>query len=116
MANFLSVVENRTWFSHKLTDQTDVTSGEDIVEITTIIENADVSLINIATAFSGAGKLYYVDANGNENYLTDPNNDWPAKYIIIASLFLKKNEVIKLRFSTSCSMHHLYVSHGAGVF
>ena len=116
MANFMTVTEARTWFSHTLTDATTVVSGEEIAELTTIINNADVSLINIATAFTDAGKLYYVDANGNETYLTDPNNDYPAKYTILSTFFLKKGETVSLRYSADTTMHHLYVSHCAGVF
>jgi len=116
MANFMTVTEARTWFSHKLTTPTTVVSGEEIAELTTIINNADVSLINIATAFADAGKLYYVDANGNKTYLTDPNNDYPAKYTILATFFLKKGETVSLRYSVDTTMHHLYVSHCAGVF
>jgi len=116
MAGYLNVVENRTWISHSLTTPTVVTAGEEIAALTTIINNADVSLINIATAFTDAGKLYYVDANGNETYLTDPNNDYPAKYTILSTFFLKKGETVSLRYSVDTTMHHLYVSHCAGVF
>lgn len=116
MANFMTVTEARTWFSHKLTTPTTVVSGEEIAELGTIIENADASLINIATVFSDSGKLYYVDSNGNENYLTDPTNDYPGKYTILATFFLKKGETVSLRYSASTTMHHLYVSHCAGVF
>lgn len=113
---FMTVVENRTWYSLSRTDVTSVTADEEIIEIGTIIENADASLINIAAVFSGAGKLYYIDKNGNENYLTDPSSDYPAKYLILATFFLKKGETVSLRYSTSCNMHQLYVTHGAGVF
>ncbi len=116
MANFMTVTEARTWFSHILTDATTVVSGEEIAELTTIINSADVSLVNIATAFTDAGKLYYVDANGNETYLTDPTNDYPSKYTILATFFLKKGETVSLRYSADTTMHHLYVSHCAGVF
>lgn len=112
----MTVTEARTWFSLSTTSPTAVVADEEIAEITTIINNADASIINIATAFSAAGKLYYVDANGNETYLTDPSVNYPAKYTIIASLFLKKDDVISLRYSETATMHHLYVTHGAGVF
>lgn len=116
MAQFLTVVENRTWFSHTLTDVTEVTGGSDIVTITPIIENSDASLINVKVTFESAGKLYYIDKNGNEQYLTDPSQNWPAKKVILATTFLKKGESIKLRFSESCDMYDLYVSHTSGVF
>lgn len=116
MPQFLQVQEQRTWHSHTLTDVTPVNSGEDIVTITPIIENAPVSLVNFKMTFESAGKAFYIDKNGNEHYLTDPNQDWPAKRIILATTFLKKGESIKLRFSTSCDMYDLYVSHTAGVF
>jgi len=116
ISGYLNIVENRTWYTHMLTDSSSVTADSEITEITTLIENADVSLINVATSFSAAGKLYYVDENGNETYLTDPNQDWPAKYTIISSFFLKKDHVVSLQYTSDATMHHLYVSHTSGVF
>lgn len=116
MTGYLNVVENRTWYSHTLTTPTEVTADVEIAEITTIIENAPVSLINICTHFSAAGKLYYVDENGNENYLTTSSQEYPEKDTILATFFLAKGKKVSLRYSTSCDMHDLYVCHGAGVF
>jgi hypothetical protein len=112
----LQYTERRSWFSETLTATTSVTADTEITEITTLINNADVSLISIDAVFSAAGKLYYVDENGNENYLTPSSVDYGAKDTILATFFLKKGLTVSLRYSASCTMHHLYVCHTSGVF
>jgi uncharacterized pyridoxamine 5'-phosphate oxidase family protein len=115
-SNFLQVVENRTWVSHALTDPVSVTADTEIAEITTIVENSDVSIVSLDAVFEDAGKLYYVDANGKSNYLTDPSQNYPAKKVILATFFLKKGDTVSLRYSGNTTLYHLYVVHGAGVF
>jgi hypothetical protein len=116
MGSSLQMVENRTWPSHILTDPVSITADTEIAEITTVVENSDVSVISLDAVFEDAGKLYYVDSNGKYNYLTDPSQNYPAKKVILATFFLKKGETISLRYSSNTTFYHLYVVHGAGVF
>lgn len=112
----MSVSEQRTWYSHTQSDPVSVSGGVEIESIPTIIENTSASLVSIKTTLSAAGKLYYVDENGNSHYLTDPNNDWPAEMVILATTFVKTGTSISLRFSTDATMYDLYVSHTGGLF
>ena len=112
----MTVNEQRTWYTHTITDPTSVDAGVEIANISTVIENTDASLISIKATFGSAGKLYYVDENGNSHYLTDPNNDWPSEYVILATTFVKTGKSISLRFSATTTMYDLYISHTGGLF
>lgn len=111
------ITELRTWVDSLTTSTpTSVTADTEIVEINTIIENTDVSLISIQCAFSVAGQLYIQDENGNRMYLTDPSQDYPAKFQIISTFMLGKGKTASLRYSASGTMHNLIIVHSGGVF
>ena len=110
------IVELRTWPTTTLTDATSVTADTEIIELSTIIENTDVSFISIQCAFSVAGQLYVQDENGNKMYLTDPSQDYPAKFQILSTFLVKKGKTMSLRYTSSGTMYHLIVVTNGGLF
>lgn len=98
-----------------LTD-TAVTADTTICEIRGDIENNDVTFVSLQVCMEGAGKLYIVDENGYSMYLTDPSNDWPAKYQILSTFMVQSGTTVSLKYSASTTMSKLIIVQGGGVF
>ena len=116
MAYLTQITEARTWYSHINSTTTSVTADTTIVEISTIINNVDASLVNIQAFFDAAGKLYLETEDGDKHYITDSETNYPANFQIIATYFLEKGKTVLLKYSTSCNMTGLIISHNGGVF
>jgi hypothetical protein len=93
-----------------------VTADTEICTLEGVIENNGISLISLQCFFEAAGRLYVETPSGKRHYLTDPNQDYPAKFQIISSYFLPKGQTVSLKYSASTTMTGLVTVACGGVF
>lgn len=93
-----------------------ITADEEIYSISGDIENNDVTFASLQFCASNAGRLYIVDENGNSMYLTDPSQDWPAKFQVLTTVMIPKGETWTLKYSSSATLYNLIVVIGGSVF
>jgi len=99
-----------------LTSPVAVTADTVIAEITGSIANSNVTVVTIQCTMEDAGRYYLVDDGGYKHYLTNPNEDYPAKLQMLATYFLEKDQVVNLKFSGTTTMTGLIVTMGAGIY
>lgn len=111
----LQLTELRT-LPRTLSQNVPVVADTDIVTLTPDIHNNTVSFFTIEMTPQAAGKLYIVTEDGYEEYLTDPDNDWPAKKVIIATYIVAAGTNVGLRYSSDTTASTLIVTEGSGVY
>lgn len=116
MATLGTITELRTL--PQLTQLSDVvvTADEEIVQIEGVIQNNGVTFISIQAFFEDAGKVYLETPSGKRHYLTDSNQNWPAKYQVLSTYLLPKGEVVSLKYSANTTMTGLCIVASGGVF
>lgn len=112
---FQGIVELRTKPRTTLKNQP-ITADEEIVQLVPDITNNIVSFFTIQANFEDAGKLYIVDENGNEMYLTDPSVNYPSKFQIISTIIIDRDGIGSLRYTTTTTAGKIIITEGAGVY
>ena len=86
------------------------------VQLEGLIQNSDVTVLTIQCIMSTAGKYYIKDSSGNDNYLTNPNEDYPAKLQLLSTWFLPKGDTCELYFSGTGTCQSFIVTMSGGIY
>jgi hypothetical protein len=75
-----------------------------------------ISFYTIQFVPQAIGKLMIVKKNGAVEYLTNPDNDWPAGLPILVTYMMSTDDAFNLRYSASTTASTIVITEHGGVY